>query len=89
MDIIAFHNAVCAGDLEKIKKYFAEHKHVTLNNNFVFMNKHIFTLPLIHAFEEKHWDVARYLINAGADLDVVCQKRNKTPREFMPEDFEL
>lgn len=86
MDIIAFHNAVCAGDLEKVKEgIFC----VALNKNFVFMNKHIFTLPLIHAFEEKHWDVARYLINAGADLDVVCQKRKKTPREFMPKDFKL
>ena len=37
MDIIAFHNAVCAGDLEKVKEGISC---VSLNKNFVFLQKH-------------------------------------------------
>ena len=32
-------------------------------------------------------DVAKYLIAQGADLDLVCKRRGKPPREFLPPDF--
>lgn len=46
-------------------------------------------LPLIIALKKGHYKLAEYLIENGANLDIVCKKYNKTPRDFMPENFEI
>lgn len=90
MDIIDFLNAVSAGNTEKVREFHSEHPQLQVNRNL-----HIPTmrglrsakLPLIIAFYEGRLETAKYLYSNGASLDVVCQKCEKTPREFMPEGF--
>ena len=90
MDIIDFLNAVSAGNTEKVREFHSEHPQLQVNRNL-----HIPTmrglrsakLPLIIAFYDGRLETAKYLYRNGADLDAVCQKCQKTPREFMPEGF--
>ena len=92
MDIIDFYNAVSSGNLEKVKKFKDEHNgKMPLNKNitYAYGATYVLPLPLIVAFEEGHYDLAKYFIENGADLDVVCKKKNKTPRDFMPSDFKF
>ena len=90
MDIIDFYNAVSSGNLEKVKKFKDEHNgKMPLNKNIAYGATYVLPLPLIVAFEEGHYDLAKYFIENGADLDVVCKKKNKTPRDFMPSDFKF
>ena len=89
MNILDFYNAVSAGNTEKVREYHREHKSLPVNKNFVYhyLNPRIIRLPLIIAFYEGRLETAAYLWKNGADLDIVCQKCQKTPREFMPEGF--
>lgn len=92
MDIVDFYNAVSSGNLEKVKVFNEEHNgKMPLNKNitYAYGATYVLPLPLIIALEKGHYKLAKYLIENGADLDVVCKNKNKTPREFMPEDFEL
>ena len=86
MDAILFYNAVSKGDLEKIKEFHKTTGNLPLNKNVFYMNNY-FPLPLIIALEKGHKELAKYFIENGADLDVVCKRKNKTPREFIPKDF--
>ena len=90
MDIFDFLNAVSAGNTEKLRKFHSEHPELPVNRNLyipTMMGRRLLQLPLIIAFYDGRLETAKYLYRNGADLDVVCQKCQKTPREFMPEDF--
>ena len=54
-----------------------------------YADQKVVPLPLVIALEKGHYDLAEYLIRIGADLDAVCKKCNKTPRELIPDDFEI
>ena len=54
-----------------------------------YADQKVAPLPLVIALRKGHYDLAEYLISIGADLDVVCKKCNKTPRELIPEEFEI
>ena len=91
MDVLNFYNAISSGELEKIRAYCnkTDSPAKLLNHNVTYAMgaTFILPLPLIIALEKQHWDVAKYLIELGADLDLVCKRRGKTPREFLPPDF--
>lgn len=89
MNILDFYNAVSAGNIEKVREYHSEHPQLPVNRNLVYyyFGDRIIKLPLIIAFYEGRLETARYLWNNGADLDIVCQNCQKTPREFMPDGF--
>ena len=59
------------------------------NHKFAMGATWLFPLPLVVAFRSGHPDIARFLINNGAGVDTFCKVYQKTPREFMPENFEL
>ena len=86
MDAILFYNAISSGNLEKIKEFHKSVDKLPLNKNVICGN-HIFPLPLIVALEKGHYEIAKYFIENGADLDIVCKKKNKTPREYLKKDF--
>lgn len=87
MNIIEFYNAISKGDLEKIKEANKQGKKFNLNNNMFYANQKAVPLPLIIALEKGHYELAKYLIDNGADLNIVCKCRNKTPKEYLPKDF--
>ena len=90
MDIFDFYNAVSAGNTEKLRKFHSEHPELPVNRNLyipTMMGRRLLQLPLIIAFYDGRLETAKYLYRNGADLDAVCQKCQKTPREFMPEGF--
>lgn len=84
-----FYRAVGAGDLKKIKEFYDNGGTIALNKNLSYAcgATWIIPLPLVVAFQKKYYDIARILIEKGADLDAYCKKYNITPRELMPEDF--
>ena len=77
------------GNIEKVKRFFIEYPDVSINKNqkYAMGATWIFPLPLIVAFQNNRLDVARELIEHGAELDIRCVKTRKTPREIMPKDF--
>jgi hypothetical protein len=84
MGIIDFYNAVSSGNLEKVKKFSEEHNgQMPLNRNMIYAGQKVVPLPLIIALKKGHEALAEYLIANGADLDIVCQKYNQTPRDFL------
>lgn len=92
MDIIDFYNAVSKGDFDKVKEFENEHngsmplnKNVTVN----FTGTSVLPLPLIVAFQKRHFEIAKYFIQKGADINLICKRHNKTPKDFMPEGFKL
>ena len=90
MNILDFFRAVSDGNLQDVKNIYDElHGKVPLNKNITYAcgATWIIPLPLITAFQKGYYDIARFLIEKGADLDAVCRKNNKTPRDFMPKDF--
>ena len=92
MDIIDFYNAVSSGNLDKVKRFSEEHNgKMPLNKNvtYAYGATYILPLPLIVAFKNGHWEVAKYLLKHQASLDVICEKHNKSPREFMPDNFKF
>lgn len=84
-----FYRAVGAGDLKKIKEFYDNGGTIALNKNLSYAcgATWIIPLPLVVALQKKYYDIARILIEKGADLDAYCKKYNITPRELMPEDF--
>ena len=90
MSISDFFNAVSAGNTEKLKAFHSEHPQLPLNRNIhapAMLGPRLARLPLVIAFYNGRLETAQYLWRNGADLDVVCEKCQKTPREFMPEGF--
>ena len=84
MTIIDFYNAISKGDIEKLKEANQQGKKFNLNNNMFYADQKVVPLPLIIALEKGHYELAEYLIENGADLDIVCKCRNKNPREYLP-----
>lgn len=90
MDILDFFRAVSAGSLRNVKSVYDKlDGKVPLNKNLTYAcgATWVIPLPLVTAFQRGYYDIARFLIEKGADLDAVCRKNNKTPRDFMPKDF--
>ena len=84
-----FHRLVAAGDFKKIKEFYDNGGKAALNQNLTYAcgATWIIPLPLVVAFQRGYYDIARLLIEKGADLDAHCRKCNVTPRELMPKDF--
>ena len=89
--IFDFHRAVSVGNFKKIKKFYEEGGEAALNDNLKYAMgaTWIIPLPLVVAFQNGYYDIARLLIANGADLDAYCKKKHTTPRELMPKDFVL
>lgn len=90
MDVLDFLRAVSAGNLNYAKRvYEAREGKVPLNRNITYAcgATWIIALPLVTAFQKGYCDIARFLIEKGADLDAFCRKTGKTPRDFMPKGF--
>ena len=90
MDALDFFRAVDAGNLNYVKRvYEAREGKVPLNNNITYAcgATWILPLPLVIAFQKGYYDIARFLLEKGADLDAFCRKSHATPRDFMPKDF--
>ena len=90
MNVLDFFRAVSAGSLKNVKNIYKElDGKVPLNKNLTYAcgATWVIPLPLVTAFQRGYYDIARFLIDKGADLDAVCQKSQKSPRDFMPHDF--
>ena len=89
MDMLNFFRAVSEGNLNKVKEYFNNGGVPTLNKNITYAcgSTWIIPLPLVTAFQKGYYDIAKFLIEKGADLDAYCKKNGITPREIMPKDF--
>ena len=79
------------GNIDAVIKFKRKYPEVDLDKNhkFAIGATWLFPLPLVVAFRSGHPDIARFLINNGAGVDTFCKVYQKTPREFMPENFEL
>lgn len=84
-----FHRSVAAGSFEQIKEFYDKGGKAVLNRNLQYAcgATWIIPLPLVVAFQRGYYDIARLLIEKGADPDAYCRKNNVTPRELMPRDF--
>ena len=84
-----FHRSVAAGDFKRIKDFYGNGGQAALNHNLTYAcgATWIIPLPLVVAFQRGYYDIARLLIEKGADPDAYCRKNNVTPRELMPKDF--
>ena len=90
--IFDFHRSVGAGNFRRVKEYFEKNERTPgLNKNIQYAMgaTWIIPLPLVVAFQNGYYDIARFLISQGADLDAYCWKNHATPRELMPKDFVL
>ena len=90
--IFDFHRSVGAGSFRRVKEFFDKNERVPgLNKNLQYAMgaTWIIPLPLVVAFQNGYYDIARFLIANGADLDAYCYKNHVTPRELMPKDFVL
>ena len=87
-----FHRSVGAGSFRRVKEFFDKNERAPgLNKNLQYAMgaTWIIPLPLVVAFQNGYYDVARLLIKNGADLDAYCYKNHITPRELRPKDFVL
>ena len=91
LNYLDFHSSVAAGNIKRIKEFYDNGGETVLNNNLKYAcgATWIIPLPLVVAFQRGYYDIARLLIEKGADLDAYCRKNNVTPRELMPKDFLL
>ena len=90
MNALDFFRAVSDGNLENVKNIYKElDGKVSLNKNLTYAcgATWVIPLPLVTAFQKGYYDIAKFLIEKGADLDAVCRKNQKSPRDFMPKDF--
>lgn len=90
MNVLDFFRAVSAGSLRNVERIYQElDGHVPLNKNITYAcgATWVIALPLVTAFQRGYYDIARFLIEKGADLDAVCEKNHKSPRDFMPSGF--
>ena len=90
MNVLDFFRAVSEGNLKNVKSIYDKlDGKAPLNKNLTYAcgATWIIPLPLVTAFQRGYYDIARFLIDKGADLDAVCQKSQKSPRDFMPNDF--
>lgn len=87
MNALDFFREVSAGNLDGVKKTYNDK--IPLNKNLTYAAgaTWIIPLPLVTAFQNGYDDIARFLIEKGADLDAFCKKNQKTPRDFMPDNF--
>lgn len=76
--------------VDDIKEY-VKNSNINLNKNYTYAMgaTWILPLPLILAFKYKNLEVAKYLIERGASLDVYCKKYETTPRDIMPKKFKI
>ena len=84
-----FHRTVGAGNFKRLKEFHDNGGTAVLNKNLTYAcgATWIIPLPLVVAFQRGYYDIARLLIEKGADLDAYCKKNDITPREIMPKDF--
>lgn len=89
MDVMNFFRAVGSGNLNEVKDFYEKDGKVPLNKNITYAcgATWIIPLPLVTAFQKGYYDIAKFLMEKGADLDAFCRNTNKTPRDFMPKDF--
>ena len=89
--IFDFHRSVGAGSFRRVKEFFDKGNEAALNDNlrYAMGATWIIPLPLVVAFQNGYYDIARLLIKNGADLDAYCYKNHITPRDLMPKDFVL
>lgn len=82
--------AVERGDLATVEAIYRRRGKLPLNVNLTYAcgATFLFPLPLVIALKRGHYALARFLIACGADLDAKCRKCGKTPREFLPRDFD-
>ena len=88
--MLDFFRAVSEGNLKNVKNIYDKlDGKVPLNKNLTYAcgATWIIPLPLVTAFQRGYYGIARFLIDKGADLDVICRKNQKSPRDFMPSDF--
>lgn len=85
-----FFAAVERGDLKTVEAIYRDRGKLPLNVNLTYACGATFLLqlPLVTALKRGHYALARVLIDCGADLDAKCRKCGKTPREFLPRDFD-
>ena len=86
-----FHRTVGAGNFKRLKEFYDNGGTAVLNKNLTYAcgATWIIPLPLVVAFQRGYYDIARLLIEKGADLDAYCKKNDITPREIMPKDFDI
>ena len=87
MDPLDFFREVSSGNLEGVKNTFKDEIPLNTNITYAAGATWIIPLPLVTAFQRGYYDIARFLIEKGADPDAFCRKNQKTPRDFMPENF--
>ena len=83
MNVLDFFSAVSEGDLEKVKEFYANGGKVDLNHNLTYAcgATWLLPLPLVTAFQKGYDNIAKFLIEKGAEPDAYCKKNNITPKE--------
>ena len=86
-----FLNDIENGNIDAVIEFKKNYPDVDLDKNhkFAMGATWLFPLPLAVAFKSGNLDIARFLINNGANLDTFCKVNQTTPRDLMPDGFEL
>ena len=71
MDVMNFFRAVGSGNLNEVKDFYEKDGKVPLNKNITYAcgATWIIPLPLVTAFQKGYYDIAKFLMEKGADLD--------------------
>ena len=80
-----FHRSVAAGDFKRIKEFYDNGGEAALNQNLTYAcgATWIIPLPLVAAFQRGYYDIARLLIEKGADLNAYCRKYDAYVKDLM------
>ena len=89
MNYLDFLRDIEAGNIDAVKEALDRNADANLNVNRTYAcgATWILPLPLMAALKSGHAEIAKLLIEKGADLDTVCRKYDQTPRECLPKDF--
>ena len=76
------------GKFEDVKLFLENAPRTILNKNLVIKGT-LYPLPLLIAFKKNRLDIARFLIEKGADIEAYCNKYELFVKEIVPEKFQL
>lgn len=84
-----FLNDIEVGNIDAVIEFKKKYPDIDLDKNhkFAMGASWLFPLPLVVAFKSGHLDIARFLIDNGANIDTFCEINQTTPRNLMPENF--
>ena len=74
------------GKLEEVKAFLDNAPNTALNENLIIKGR-LYPLPLAIAFKKNRREVARFLLDCGADIKAYCRKNEICVEELTPKGF--